>query len=48
LGLYVRTPGMRRARWDPRATPAGLPISKDVWLLGIGAGLIVDGITSQQ
>src|SRR5262245_29995514 len=30
LGLYIRTPGMRRGRWDPRSTPQGLPISKDI------------------
>ena len=39
LGLYVRTPGMRRGRFDPRSTPEGLPISKDVWMLGTGLGL---------
>jgi hypothetical protein len=45
LGLYVRTPGMRRGRFDPRSTPEGLPISKDVWMLGAGLALLVDGAT---
>jgi hypothetical protein len=48
LGLYVRTPGMRRGKFDPRATPQGLPISKDVWMLGAGLGLLVDGITDKD
>ena len=45
LGLYVRTPGMRRGTWDPRSTPQGLTISKDVWMLGTGLALLVDGLT---
>ena len=48
LGLYVRTPGMRRGRFDPRATPEGLPISKDVWMLGAGLALLVDGATADD
>jgi uncharacterized membrane protein YphA (DoxX/SURF4 family) len=48
LGLYVRTPGMRRGRFDPRSTPEGLPISKDVWMLGAGLALLVDGATADD
>ena len=48
LGLYARTPGMRRGRFDPRSTPEGLPISKDVWMLGTGLGLVIDGLTSKD
>ncbi len=48
LGLYVRTPGMRRGRFDPRATPEGLPISKDVWMLGAGLALLIDGATADD
>lgn len=46
LGLYLRTPGMRRGPKDLRSTPQGLPISKDVWMLGAGLGLVVDGVTA--
>ena len=46
LGLYLRTPGMRRGATDLRPTPQGLPISKDVWMLGAGLGLAIDGITA--
>ncbi len=48
LGLYIRTPGMRRSRLDPRSTPQGLPLSKDVWMLGAGLGLLVDALTSNE
>jgi len=48
LGLYVRSPGMSSGRFDPRATPQGLPISKDVWMLGAGLALLVDGATGDD
>ena len=48
LGLYVRTPGMRRGRFDPRSTPEGLPISKDVWMLGAGLSLLIDSLTAKD
>lgn len=43
IGMYFRTPGLRKegSIWP---TQQGLPISKDVWMLGIGLGLIVDGL----
>ena len=46
LGIYWRTPSMHRGS-DPRPTQAGTPIAKDVWMLGIGAGLAVDALTSR-
>ena len=48
LGLYLRTPGMRRNPRDLRSTPAGLPISKDVWMLGAGLALLIDGLTAKD
>ena len=48
LGLYVRTPGMRRGRFDPRSTPEGTAISKDVWMLGTGLALLIDGLTDED
>ena len=38
LGLYLRTPGMHE---NLRPTPQGNAIAKDVWLLGIGASLLL-------
>jgi hypothetical protein len=46
LGLYLRTPGMRRGPKDLRSTPQGLPLSKDVWMLGTGLALLADGLTA--
>lgn len=41
LGLYVRTPGMRKPG-TPLPTENGIPMAKDTWLLGIGLGLVID------
>jgi hypothetical protein len=45
--LYWRTPGMRKpgSIWPSQE---GTAISKDVWMLGIGLGLLVDGLTSRR
>jgi uncharacterized membrane protein YphA (DoxX/SURF4 family) len=43
LGLYLRTPGMRR-EGSLRPTEQGIPLSKDVWLAAIGASLVIDGL----
>jgi uncharacterized membrane protein YphA (DoxX/SURF4 family) len=41
LAMYARTPALRKpgSVWP---SPAGIPVSKDVWMLGIGLGLLVD------
>ncbi|MBV9143181.1 MAG: hypothetical protein JO115_20080 [Pseudonocardiales bacterium] len=43
LGLYLRTPGMRR-EGSLLPTEQGIPLSKDVWLAAIGASLVIDGL----
>jgi uncharacterized membrane protein YphA (DoxX/SURF4 family) len=44
LTMYARTPGMRQpgSIWP---TPDGIGLAKDVWMLGIGSGLILGGLT---
>jgi hypothetical protein len=42
LGLYLRTPGMRKPG-SLAPTEQGLAVAKDVWLLGIGVGLLTRG-----
>ena len=42
LGLYLRTPGMRKPG-SLAPTEQGLAIAKDSWLLGIGIGLMTLG-----
>ena len=44
LGLYLRTPGLTE-EGSVRPTQQGVPIAKDVWLLGIGLALVVDSIS---
>lgn len=42
LTMYLRTPAMHKpgSIWP---TPAGTAVSKDVWMLGIGLGLLASG-----
>ena len=44
IGLYLRTPGMRM-EGSLRPTQQGVPLAKDVWLVGIGDGLMLDSLT---
>jgi hypothetical protein len=46
LGLYVRTPGMRK-NGSPFPTQQGITLAKDVWLVGIGLGLVLDDLTDR-
>ena len=48
LGLYLKTPGMRRGPRDLRSTPEGLALSKDVWMLGAGLSLLIDALTAKD
>ena len=41
LGMYWRTPGMHE-EGSIRPTQMGIPIAKDVWMLGIAASLLLD------
>jgi uncharacterized membrane protein YphA (DoxX/SURF4 family) len=45
LGMYAKTPGMRKpgSIWPSQQ---GTAVSKDVWMLGIGLGLTIDGLSS--
>jgi len=43
LGMWWRTPGMHE-EGSPRPTQQGMAIAKDVWMLGIGAGLVADAV----
>ena len=48
LGLYLRTPGMTKPGASVAPTQEGLPIAKDVWMLGIGIGLLTQGLLDRQ
>jgi uncharacterized membrane protein YphA (DoxX/SURF4 family) len=47
IGMYLRTPALHEpgSVWPTRA---GTAISKDVWILGIGVGLLADGAASNH
>jgi hypothetical protein len=47
LGLYLRTPGMTRPGASIAPTQDGLTIAKDVWMLGIGLGLLTSAVTDR-
>jgi hypothetical protein len=44
LGLYAKTPGMRKDG-TPFPTQQGTALAKDVWMMGIGLGLVIDDLT---
>lgn len=44
LGLYLRTPGMRE-EGSLRPTQQGIGMAKDVWMLGVGIGFVIDELT---
>ncbi|MCZ2830840.1 hypothetical protein O2W14_18520 [Modestobacter sp. VKM Ac-2986] len=48
LGLYLRTPGMTKPGRSVAPTQEGLTIAKDVWMLGIGLGLVTQGLTGRE
>jgi len=41
VGMYLRNPALHKpgSYWP---TPAGTGVSKDIWMLGIGLGLLAD------
>jgi hypothetical protein len=47
LGLYLRTPGMRKPG-SLAPTEQGMAIAKDSWLLGIGIGLLTRGTIDRE
>ena len=47
VGLYLRVPGMHR-EGDLRPTQEGIAIAKDIWLVGVGLSLMLDGVTDHD
>lgn len=47
VGLYLRTPGMRREK-SLRPSEQGVAMAKDVWMLGMGLSFVVDELTSDD
>ena len=47
VAMYLRTDALHKpgSVWP---SPAGIGVSKDVWMLGIGVGLLADALTSRK
>jgi hypothetical protein len=47
LAMYLRTPALHEpgSIWP---TQAGTAVSKDVWMLGIGLGMVADAVAGQR
>jgi uncharacterized membrane protein YphA (DoxX/SURF4 family) len=47
LAMYARTPALRKpgSIWP---SAGGIPVSKDVWMLGIGLGLLADAVRQRS
>ena len=46
VGLYLKVPGMRQ-EGSLKPTQDGTAVAKDVWLLGAGLSLLLDGLTDR-
>ncbi|HLM63262.1 MAG TPA: hypothetical protein VK306_03105 [Acidimicrobiales bacterium] len=46
MRLYLKTPGLRE-EGSLRPSQAGGPVSKDVWMVGIGTALLLDAISDR-
>jgi hypothetical protein len=47
LGMYLRTPGMHE-EGSLRPTQQGTVLAKDVWMLGIGVGFVLDALSNRR
>jgi hypothetical protein len=46
LGMWWRTPGMHK-EGSIRPTQQGTAVAKDVWMLGVGTGMVIDAVTHE-
>ena len=47
VGMYLRTPGMRK-EGSIAPTQQGIGLAKDVWMLGIGVGFVLDAVANRN
>jgi uncharacterized membrane protein YkgB len=47
VGMYLRTPGMHK-EGSLAPTEQGTILAKDVWMLGIGLGFVVDALSNRK
>lgn len=46
VGMYLRTPALQRGENDPRPSPQGIGVAKDVIMLGAAASYLLDALGS--
>ncbi|SDO48036.1 hypothetical protein SAMN04515671_1074 [Nakamurella panacisegetis] len=46
LGMYARTPALHDSKFRP--SQGGVPFAKDIWMAGIGVGLVIDAALSES
>jgi hypothetical protein len=44
VGMYLRGPGLTE-EGSVRPTEHGVPVAKDVWMLGVGLALVIDSLS---
>jgi hypothetical protein len=47
LGLYAKTPGMHPSG-SLRPTDDGIPLAKNVWLLGVASSLVLGALRAKR
>lgn len=47
LRMYLRTPGATQ-EGSVAPTPEGIPVAKDVWLLGMSLGMLIDALRHRE
>lgn len=47
VGMYLRTPSLHE-EGSIRPSAQGVGVSKDIWMLGIGVGLVLDSLTPHR
>jgi hypothetical protein len=47
LAMYARTPALRKpgSIWP---SPTGIAVSKDIWMVGIGLGMVIGALTDRD
>lgn len=48
VGLYLRTPSLRRGKYDPRPSAAGVGVAKDIMMFGAATSFLLDSVRQRR
>lgn len=48
VGLYLRTPALRRGPLDPRPSPDGIGVAKDIIMFGAATSFLLDSLRQRR